>query len=173
LQETTPPAELEKAANRAESMARLGKASALVLGLKDEKAALEILMQALNVRSCGTSKDDLDRLITAFGTLMEIGPKGALESLLAVQMMGVHNAALMFLRTATADGQDFEVRDASVLRAVRLMRLFNEQLEAMQKLKGKAGQQKVVVEHVHVHEGGRAIVGAVSVGEGPSEREKQ
>jgi hypothetical protein len=42
------------------------------------------------------------------------------------------------------------------------MRLFNEQLEAMAKLKGKAGQQKVTVEHVHVHKGGQAIVGAIS-----------
>jgi hypothetical protein len=117
-QETTPPAELEKVANRAESIARLGKASALGLGLKDEKAALQIVMQALNVASCGASKDDSDRLITALGTLMEIGPKGATESLLAVQMIGVHNAALMFLTNATADGQHFEVRDANVLRAV-------------------------------------------------------
>ena len=45
-----------------------------------------------------------------------------------------------------------------------------EQLEAMQKLKGKAGQQKVTVEHVHVHEGGKAIVGAVSTGETQRER---
>src|SRR2546421_511738 len=36
------------------------------------------------------------------------------------------------------------------------------QLEAMAKLKGKTGQQKVVVEHVHVHSGGQAIVGAVT-----------
>jgi len=54
------------------------------------------------------------------------------------------------------------------------MRVFNEQIEVMQKLKGKAGQQKVTVEHVHVHEGGQAIVGAVSAakadrGEGTSE----
>jgi hypothetical protein len=34
---------------------------------------------------------------------------------------------------------------------------------ALQKLRGKAGQQKVTVEHVHVHQGGQAIVGAVSV----------
>jgi len=40
------------------------------------------------------------------------------------------------------------------------MRIFNEQLEAMQKLKGRASQQ--AVEHVHVHEGGQAIVGAVN-----------
>jgi hypothetical protein len=32
------------------------------------------------------------------------------------------------------------------------MRLFIDQLEAMAKLKGKVGQQKVTVEHVHVHE---------------------
>src|SRR5450755_4349743 len=35
LQDTRPPAELEKVANRPESIARLGKASALGLGLKD------------------------------------------------------------------------------------------------------------------------------------------
>jgi hypothetical protein len=42
------------------------------------------------------------------------------------------------------------------------MRLFLAQLEAMQKLKGKHGQQKVVVEHVHVHRGGQAIVGTIN-----------
>ena len=46
------------------------------------------------------------------------------------------------------------------------MRLHLEQIEAMQKLKGKAGQQKVTVEHVHVHEGGQAIVGTVSTSRG-------
>jgi hypothetical protein len=171
LQET-PPADIEKVANRAESIAKLGKVAAPALGLKDEKAALQILMQALNVPSCGPSKDESDRLVAALGTLMEIGPKGAMESLLAVQMMGVHNAALMFLRNATADGPDIEVRDANVLRAVRLMRLFLEQLEAMARLKGKTREQKVTVEHVHVYEGGQAIVGAVTGREEPPKRER-
>jgi hypothetical protein len=49
--------------------------------------------------------------------------------------------------------------DANVLRATRLMRVFIEQLEAMQKLKGKPRQQRVTVEHVHVHKGGQAIDG--------------
>ena len=174
LQDTRPPAELEKVANRPELIARLGKASAsaLGLGLKDEKAAFQILMQALNVPSCGASQDDSERLMAALGTLMEIGPNGALECLLAVQMMGVHNAALTFLRNATADGQDIEVRDANVLRAVRLMRLFVEQLEAMARLKGKTREQKVTVEHVHVYEGGQAIVGAVTGKEEAPKRER-
>jgi hypothetical protein len=34
------------------------------------------------------------------------------------------------------------------------------QVEALQRYRGK-GQQKVTVEHVHVHAGGQAIVGAV------------
>ena len=46
------------------------------------------------------------------------------------------------------------------------MRLHLEQIEAMQKLKGTARQQKVTVEHVHVHEGGQAIVGTVSTSKG-------
>jgi hypothetical protein len=33
-----------------------------------------------------------------------------------------------------------EGSDANVLRATRLMRVFNEQIEVMQKLKGKTGQ---------------------------------
>ena len=81
-----------------------------------------------------------------------------------VQMLGVHHAALMFLRRATLDEQTFEGKDAGVHRAVRLMRLFNEQLEVMAKLKGKAGHQRVTVEHVHVHQGGQAIVGQVTAG---------
>jgi hypothetical protein len=55
------------------------------------------------------------------------------------------------------------------------MRVFNEQLEARQKLKGKARQQKVTVEHVNVHKGGQAIVGTVAatgpgVGDGTENR---
>jgi hypothetical protein len=40
------------------------------------------------------------------------------------------------------------------------MRVFREQLEAMQKLKGKTGEQRVTVKHVHVRKGGQAIVGS-------------
>ena len=70
--------------------------------------------------------------------------------------------ATLLLRRATVEGQTFEGTDANVLRATRLMRLFNEQVELMARLKGKTSQQKVTVEHVHVHQGGQAFVGAVN-----------
>jgi hypothetical protein len=63
-----------------------------------------------------------------------------------------------------ASEQTEEGTETNANRAIRLMRLFIEQLEAMTKLKGKGGQQRVVVEHVTVAAGGQAIVGAVIPG---------
>ena len=91
-----------------------------------------------------------------------MAPQNVTEAMLATQMIAANDAALMFLGRATLDNQTFDGVEANVRRATQLMRIFNEQLEAMQKLKGKASQQKVTVEHVHVHEGGQAIVGAVN-----------
>jgi hypothetical protein len=73
---------------------------------------------------------------------------------------------MMFLKNATKPEDSFDGRDRNVLRAMRLMRLFTEQVEAMSKLKGRSGQQRVVVEHVTVAAGGQAIVGAVMPGGG-------
>jgi len=41
--------------------------------------------------------------------------------------------------------------------AVKLLRIFTSQMEALQRYRGK-GQQKVTVEHVHVNAGAQAIV---------------
>jgi hypothetical protein len=117
-------------------------------------------MPALQTR---TAREDLQ---TAIHTLEQIKPEGALQSMLAVQMIGVHNSAVRFLRRASEEGQTFEGADANVHRAVRLFRLFNEQLQALASLRGKTGQQKVTVEHVYVYEGGQAIVGAVGTPRG-------
>ena len=86
------------------------------------------------------------------------------DASLAAQMLGTHRAAMMFLKNATKPEDSFDGRDRNVLRAMRLMRLFTEQVETMAKLKGKSGQQKVIVEHVNVGAGGQAIVGAVMPG---------
>lgn len=114
-------------------------------------------------------ENESERLATSVAAIREINPANAIEAFLAVQMIGVHNAAIFFLRRATLQDQTFDGADANVLRATRLMRLFNEQLDAMAKLKGKAGHQRVTVEHVHVHEGGQAIVGTVNAPNEPGE----
>ena len=80
-------------------------------------------------------------------------------------MVGSYRLAMKFMQSAILPGQTPQSADANVLRATRLMRLFNEQVETMAKLKGKNGQQRVVVEHVTVTNGGQAIVGNVTRGE--------
>jgi len=54
----------------------------------------------------------------------------------------------------------------------KLSRVFANQMEALKKYRGK-GQQKIVVEHVNVNEGGQAIVGVVNPGGGGSNDKKR
>ena len=63
----------------------------------------------------------------------------------------------------TSRGSGFSGRQTGAPRVsqLSLIRTFAAQTEALQRYRGK-GQQKVTVEHVHVHTGGQAIVGAVS-----------
>lgn len=96
--------------------------------------------------------------------LAELQPATATEALLAAQMIGAQRLAMRFLQYSTLEGQTVHGCDAHILRATRLMRLFNDQVETMAKLKGKGGQQRVIVEHVTVAAGGQAIVGNVIPG---------
>ena len=73
-------------------------------------------------------------------------------------------------RLVRADGSA-EVTDLLIGRATRLMRLFSQQAELMAKLKGKIGEQKVVVEHVNVNAGGRAVVGTIAAVEGANAKQ--
>ena len=49
--------------------------------------------------------------------------------------------------------------------AANASRTFVELLSALDRKRGKGGQQVVRVEHVHVHQGGQAIVGNVKAGD--------
>ena len=133
-----------------------------VTGTERLDAADRFIAQAADALVWPKPKDAHDHLIRASAVIAEMAPQNATETMLAVQMIATNDAALLFLRRSTLDQQHSEAVDANVHRATRLMRVFTEQLEAMQKLKGTKCQQKVTVEHVHVHDGGQAIVGAVA-----------
>jgi hypothetical protein len=92
--------------------------------------------------------------------LTGIAPRDELEGMLAVQMIAAHNAAMESHRRAMWPDQSFEGRRQNVELANKLSRTWTMLLEALNKHRGK-GQQKVTVEHVHVHSGGQAIVGHV------------
>ena len=62
-----------------------------------------------------------------------------------------------------ADVQTFAGRKENLNQANKLSRTHATLLEALNRHRGK-GQQKATVEHVHVHNGGQAIVGSVEGG---------
>src|SRR5829696_772786 len=109
----------------------------------------------------------------AAGGLVGIGPKDELEGMLAGQIIAAHNAAMECYRRAMIPEQSFEGRKENLTQANKLSRTYATLLEALNRHRGK-GQQKVTVEHVHVHSGGQAIVGAVEAGGGVlSENQRQ
>ena len=89
-----------------------------------------------------------------------IGPKDELEGMMAAQLIAAHNAAMECYRRAMIKEQTFEGRRENLNQANKLSRTYATLLEALNRHRGK-GQQKVTVEHVHVHAGGQAVVGTV------------
>ena len=108
----------------------------------------------------GTSQpiEELD-LNGALAAMHGIAPKDEIEGMLAAQMVAVHSAAMWCLRQLK--GSDIlPQQDSNGSLAVKLLRTYAMQMEALQRHRGK-GEQKMTVEHVHVYQGGQAIVGAV------------
>lgn len=92
--------------------------------------------------------------------LAGIAPRDELEAMAAAQMIAAHNSAMECYRRAMIPDQTIDGRKTNLDQANKLSRTWAALLEALNKHRGK-GQQKVTVEHVHVHAGGQAVVGAV------------
>src|SRR3977135_1472941 len=128
-------------------------------------------IQALWIKN--SDKEERDRQLSAtVAALVGIGPKDELEGMMAAQLIAAHNAAIECYRRAMLSEQTFEGRRENLSQANKLSRTYATLLDALNRHRGK-GQQKVTVEHVHVHAGGQAIVGAVETPGGGEMRKKE
>jgi len=93
-----------------------------------------------------------------------IGPQDEIESMIAAQMIGMHRAAMEAMRRGMLRQQTPAGYELALSQANKCSRTFIALTEALNRHRGKGGQQRVTVEHVHVHSGGQAIVGAVDTG---------
>ncbi len=116
----------------------------------------------------------IDKLMSAVvAGLAGIAPQDELEGMFAAQLLACHFASMECYRRAMISEQTFEGRRENLNQANKLSRTYATLAEALNKHRGK-GQQTVKVEHVHVHEGGQAIVGNVTPGGGaPTKHEEQ
>jgi hypothetical protein len=108
-----------------------------------------------------SDKETRDRQYKAtVSALIGIGPKDEIEGMIAAQLLAAHHAAMECYRRAMLGEQTFEGRRENLGQANKLSRTHAVLVEALNRHRGK-GQQKVTVEHVHVHSGGQAVVGMI------------
>jgi hypothetical protein len=80
--------------------------------------------------------------------------------MIAAQLLAAHNATMECYRRAMLPEQTSDGRSENLNQANKLSRTYVVLLDALNRHRGKS-QQKVTVEHVHVHSGGQAVVGMV------------
>jgi hypothetical protein len=105
----------------------------------------------------------------ALAMIEAAAPKDEIEAALAVQMACSHTAAMAILAKLDS-GFGTERRIAMFgSAAARLMRAYATQVEVLRRLR-TGGQQFVRVEHVHINDGGRAIIGNVRTTDSEGQR---
>jgi hypothetical protein len=88
-----------------------------------------------------------------------VEPKDPLEAMLAAQMSAVHMLTLEFSRRLN-NVDNIPQQDSAERTLNKLARTFATQMETLKR--HRSTEQRVVVEHVTVNDGGKAIVGAVT-----------
>ena len=136
-------------------------------GSDHEKFSSILMGQICNALWLGNNSEEERKTqsVACLEALVGIGPKDEMEGQLAAQMVACHNAAMECFRRAMIKEQPLAGRQQNLSFANKLTRTYALAMEALDKHRGK-GQQKVTVEHVHVHQGGQAIVGNVQTGAG-------
>jgi hypothetical protein len=114
--------------------------------------------------------------IAAFGTAVGVALMSlpSAEPRLRLPLSRVHNAIMTFARRL-AHVDTILQQDSAQNAFNKLTRTFAAQVEALKRYRS-GGEQKMTVQHVHVAEGGQAIVGNVSTpapGVGANEKAKE
>ena len=118
-----------------------------------------------------SNEEQRDKAFTAaVQGLIGIAPQDEFEGMIAAQLIACHHAAMECYRRAMIGDQTFEA-DGKIEPGEQALATYATLLETLNRHRGK-GQQKVTVEHVHVHEGGQAIVGNVESRGGGFQRNK-
>ncbi len=147
----------------AESYKKIEELLAGTAGTKNSGLNMELINQAgaaLWFPEGISEEEKLKRMVSVIALLKGIKPENEIEGLLATQMIATHHAAMECMRRAMIQNQTFEGRDQNLKHATKLSGLFVQQMDALNKNRGK-GQQRVTVEHIRVEAGAQAVVGNV------------
>ena len=133
------------------------------LGTDSQEFMDGVLRQLANAVSPGKDADE-EAINFALAVIAGVNPKDELETMLAMQMVAIHLTTMTFTRRL-AHVETLDQQHGSERALNKLARTFAMQMEALKRYR-TGGEQKVVVQHVNVNEGGQAIVGTVDRGRG-------
>ena len=130
-------------------------------GRGEDAFLLMLAHQVLDATKIDTStaEEAETRYNATMAALQEIAPVGAIEGMLAAQLVATHMATMDCYKHLNRTN-DRNTHAYHLNQVNKLSRTYVALVEALNRHRGK-GQQKVTVEHVHVHQGGQAIVGHV------------
>ena len=130
-------------------------------GSQSDEWNMQLVVQTVETLSANGADASrrMAQLRAAVSGLAGIGPKDELEGIMAAQLVVAHDAAMDCYHHAK-DPWNFAARRGYLNMANKLARTSATLLGALDKHRGE-GQQKVRVEHVHVHDGGQAVVGSI------------
>lgn len=128
-------------------------------GTEDKHFMCGLLQQLGKVKGETAAADSLNFLLAA---VEGIAPRDEVEAMLAAQMAAIHDATMTLVRRLNR-AETIEQQNSAGNTLTKLARTYVAQVEALKRHRS-GGEQRVTVEHVHVHEGGQAIVGSVETG---------
>ena len=112
-----------------------------------------LMLQLVNAsKGQGPSENAVNFMLAV---IKGIEPRDQIEAMLAAQMAAVHMASMAFARRL-AHVENIPQQDSAERAFNKLTRAFVAQVEALKRYRS-GGEQKVIVQHVHVGEGGQAI----------------
>ena len=115
----------------------------------------------VSVRCLGGAPRARHMISGAIAVITAFAPKNEMEAALAVQAACTHMVAMVIMaRIGGGHGTDRRL-PGMASAAAKLLRAYCTQIETHRRLRG-GGEQKIIVKHVTVNEGGQAIVGAVT-----------
>jgi len=111
----------------------------------------------------GDTKQTIKKINRFLSAMAELNPLDGFEGILISQLICTYKNAMDCFRIANSNKNIDDLFFKLQNQGIKLMRLYNQQLETLDKHRNK-GRQKMTVEHVHVYKGGQAIVGEVTQG---------
>lgn len=134
-------------------------------GIMHKKLVNDILNKAAGA-ICG-SAEYIEKAAIVLASLEDQQPKDAHEARLCAQAVALYSQGLKYMQYSDQQTM-FSQCEFYIKNAVKLLRLHNETVEAINRYR-RGGEQRVIVQHVNVNDGGQAVI-VGSKGEGGNEK---